>query len=119
MSAILLVEDDPLTQEMMNDFLELGGHTVEIAGTGEECLQKAESNPSVIILDMTLPDMTGKDVFHLLRNKDNTKDIPIIGLSGAAGALKQELKKAGINGYIEKPIKNYDELLSMISSWSK
>ena len=119
MAYILLVEDEPLSQDMIADMMEAYGHEIDSASDGEECFAILEKcKPDIILLDMSLPDMSGEEVFHKLRNNAKTKDIPIIGLSGSTMA-KKKLIEAGINGFLEKPVKIKEELLPIIAKWSK
>ena len=74
----------------------LGKQAVEMARTGR---------PSLILLDMRLPDIDGLEVLRRLRSMPETRDLPIVAMTaqGMAGDRERFLA-AGCNGYIEKPI---------------
>ena len=63
-----------------------------------------ESQPSLILLDIMLPEVNGIDLFHSLKEDSSTKDIPVIAVTALARAEeKQRIIEAGFNGYVSKP----------------
>ncbi|MBX3584112.1 MAG: response regulator [Rhizobiaceae bacterium] len=99
---ILVVDDEPQIQRFLRPALDAAGYDVIEARTGEEALRAAATiAPALIILDLGLPDMDGKDVIARLRGWSK---IPIIILS----ARDQETEKIsaldlGADDYVEKP----------------
>jgi signal transduction histidine kinase/DNA-binding response OmpR family regulator len=76
---ILVVEDEPSSRELMTRWLSRMGYRVETAADGEQGLAKArEHKPSVILLDVTMPKMTGFEVLKQLRSDPVTEMIPTI-----------------------------------------
>ncbi len=76
---ILVVEDEPSSRELMIRWLSRMGYRVETAVDGEQGLAKArELKPSVILLDVTMPKMTGFEVLKQLRTDPVTEMIPTI-----------------------------------------
>ena len=62
--------------------------------------------PDLILLDLHLPDMSGEDVATALRANDETRDIPIVILSGAAHpAQRRRLLEQGVHAYLTRPYK--------------
>ena len=104
MSAIrvLVVDDEPQIHRFLRPALTACGYEVVMAETGRDALRLiATAAPDVIVLDLGLPDMDGKDV---LRQTRSFSKIPIIILS----ARDQEAEKilaldAGADDYVEKP----------------
>ncbi|MBB6215479.1 DNA-binding response OmpR family regulator [Anaerosolibacter carboniphilus] len=99
---ILVVDDEPKLVEVVKSYLENEGYTVYEASTGQEALQLAiKINPSMIILDLMLPDIMGEEVCKMLRKKSK---VPIIMLTAK---VKEEdiLRGLGIGAddYITKP----------------
>ena len=81
--TILLVEDDEDGREMMKEYLESLGVRVDTAATGPEALQRAFARkPTMVLLDMTLPGMSGLEVATRLRADASTRDIPLVALTG-------------------------------------
>lgn len=99
---ILVVDDEPQIQRFLRPALTAAGYDVVVAGTGAEALKAAATlAPDVIILDLGLPDMDGKDVIAQLRGWSR---VPIVILS----ARDRESEKIaaldlGADDYIEKP----------------
>jgi signal transduction histidine kinase/DNA-binding response OmpR family regulator len=79
---ILVVEDDPVTAELVTHIVERGGFRTEIARTGTEALAKArELQPVAITLDIVLPDLDGWDVLERLKHDETTSAIPVAVVS--------------------------------------
>jgi DNA-binding response OmpR family regulator len=101
---ILLVEDDMFLSKIMEERLQDEGWEVNLAGNGEEGLQKAKSYlPDLILLDMILPKMNGFEVLEALKKDEKTKKIPVIVLSnlGQDEDIKNA-KKIGAADYLVK-----------------
>jgi CheY-like chemotaxis protein len=115
MKKILIVEDHADMRELLTWQIELMGFAAVAARHGQEALEKASSEkPHLILLDIMMPSMDGWEAARALRNKPDTKDIPIL----AATALfrDSDLKsclEAGCNGYIVKPF-TFQELQAKV-----
>lgn len=76
---ILVVDDNPVTQKLYRRIFENAGYDVHEAFSGEECLRSvAASVPDVILMDIILPDIDGKDVVREINNQEKTRDVPVI-----------------------------------------
>ena len=101
-SRILVVDDEPQIQRFLKPSLMAAGYDVAEAGTGAQALKAvATQAPDLVILDLGLPDMDGKEVIASLRG---WSDIPVIILS----ARDRESEKIaaldlGADDYVEKP----------------
>ncbi len=106
MSKVLIVEDNEMNRDMLMRRLQRKGYEIDIAINGEDALyQVNQSKPDIILMDMSLPIMDGWEATRILKLHDDTKHIPIIGLS--AHAREIDVKKgiaAGCNAYETKPI---------------
>ena len=92
---ILLVDDDEALANVFSTALKKEGFETSIAVTGEEGLQKAESEkPDLILLDQVLPDIQGNQVLSQLKSKEETKNIPVIILSNFS---QEELVKTALS----------------------
>lgn len=110
---ILLVEDDETLRYIVKDNLEQNNFIVEIAGDGEEALNKyTEGNYSIIILDVMLPKKDGFEVAREIRQKDSAT--PILFLT-ARSMTEDKIHGLTIGGddYITKPF-SMEELLLKI-----
>ncbi len=105
-STILIVEDNPKNLKLCRDLLELKGHTILVATDGEEGINIARLHrPDLVIMDIQLPILNGLEAARLLREKSETKKIPIIALTAFAMKGDEErFLQNGFNGYIPKPI---------------
>jgi PAS domain S-box-containing protein len=109
---ILLVEDDPATQQIMAKLLRRSGHSVIVAGSMAEGLDAAGTNSfDVIISDIGLPDGTGLDLLTNLRTRIDTPAIALTGYGMAADV--QQSQDAGFNEHVTKPI-DYSKLEALI-----
>ncbi len=113
--CILVVEDDKDLQEYLKTFLTENGYTVKVEGTGVSAvnyLNKAE--PDLVILDLTLPDMSGEGVCLEIRKK--SPNLPIIMLT-AKDTISDKIKGLGLGAddYMTKPF-IADELLARVKA---
>lgn len=103
---VLLVDDEPEIVEIINRSLEEDGRfEVRIAANGFDAgMMVKEYRPDLIILDVMLPDINGKEVCHRVRADTNLEEVRIICISGMVEEDKiQELKLAGADDFIHKP----------------
>ncbi len=108
--SVLVVDDEPLTQDLLRLMLEPAGFHVSGADDGEAALRLVrEEKPDVMILDVMMPDMDGITVCKTLRQDMTTADLPIIMFSGKIhlNAIEEGLE-AGANRYLAKPMSRTD-----------
>ncbi len=115
MKKALIVEDHPDTVEFLTLQLERLGFTVISASNGKEGVEKAiKEKPHLILMDIMMPVMDGREATRIIRSNKNTKNIPI--LATTAMTEKSQLREcidAGCNGYIVKPF-SPNQLVSAI-----
>ncbi len=104
--SILLVEDDPLLRHAFRLLLEDAGYVVREAGSASEALAEiASRTPSLILLDLGLPDRPGLDIIRELNHDPNTQHIPVVALTGRVGPEERRAcMEAGCTQYLIKPI---------------
>lgn len=104
--AILLVEDNPINQEVVQDLLELVGARVTLAGDGLRGIELLQSRPfDLVLMDIHMPTMDGFEATAEIRKDPRFAQLPIVALT--ANALEGDLERclaAGMNDYIAKPI---------------
>jgi len=102
MNKILIVDDDENICELLTLYLEKEGYTVVCANDGLDALDLyKDENPDLIILDIKLPGMDGKDVCKQIKRKD---DVPILMLSAKAETFDKVLcLELGADDYVVKP----------------
>jgi len=111
-ARVLVVDDEPQILRLLRASLGASGFEVVEAETGAEALKRAAADaPEIIVLDLGLPDMDGKDVIRALRE---WSEIPIIVLSARAReAEKIEALDLGADDYVNKPF-GIGELLARL-----
>jgi excisionase family DNA binding protein len=103
---VLLVDDDVDIVEMIHKALDEDGRfEVRIAANGFDAgMMVKEYRPDLIILDVMLPDINGKEVCHRVRSDNTLEEVRIICISGMVEEDKiQELKLAGADDFLHKP----------------
>jgi two-component system, OmpR family, phosphate regulon response regulator PhoB len=112
---ILLVEDEPVIQELVCSLLSDERVEVSCAGNGVEGLKLARSRPfDLILLDVVLPLMDGISVCRVLKSDATTARIPLYMLTGTTKRSDVEsATRAGADGYIHKPFRGA-ELMAVI-----
>ena len=82
-NSILVVEDDAETRDLLSHDLERQGHTVQVARNGRKALEMiATSAFDLVLLDTTMPEMTGYEVLQHLKNSETWRDLPVMMISG-------------------------------------
>ena len=102
----LIVDDDVDLVELIRDALELDGRfDIRIANNGFDAgMMVKEYHPDVIVLDVMLPDINGKEVCQRVRSDSTLDDVRIICISGMVEQDKiAELKEAGAEDFLQKP----------------
>ena len=106
MSLILLVEDNEMNRDMLSRRLKRKGFELIYAGDGVEAVESAKQNlPSLILMDVSLPEMDGLEATRLIKRDPATENIPIIALTAhAMEGDRERCLAAGCNDYDTKPI---------------
>jgi DNA-binding response OmpR family regulator len=109
---VLIIEDDPDISEILRYALERENFQTRVAYTGEEGLDASldrTNPPSLILLDLLVPGMTGNEICRRLRIEPLTQHTPILIIT--AKALEPEVTKSlelGANDIISKPFSVQD-----------
>lgn len=103
---VLVVDDDPVVAESMLVFLELEGHQVCSAASGEAALRLlAEFRPRVVLLDIGLPDLDGYEVARRIRLTPGGEQVKLVAVSGYGHeAARERGVQAGFDVYLVKPV---------------
>lgn len=115
---ILLVEDEPINQQIIRSILEKFGHGVTIANNGYEAIDMLRRDRfNCILMDIQMPEMDGIETTRKIRNSKEMamfSKIPIIALTAfAMTGDKEKCMQAGMNGYLSKPV-NIDDLVRVL-----
>ena len=103
---ILLVEDNPINQEIVREWLESAGVAVEISNNGAEAVERlSREGFDAVLMDVQMPVMDGLAATEHIRNKLGLTELPIIAMTAHALAGDRETcLAAGMNDYVTKPI---------------
>jgi DNA-binding response OmpR family regulator len=112
---ILVVDDEPGIREMLAPFLERAGYEIQTAADGQEALDKIQSfRPELIILDVLMPEINGREVLRQLREDENWT--PVILLTQVGDAPERALAlEEGADDYLNKPFDS-NELMARIKA---
>ena len=105
--VVLIVDDHVDSRDLLATVLQELGVTIAEAGTGAEALDRLGTTPlpSLILIDLALPDCHGSDIVRALKADDATREIPVVGLSASMTAQdKARASDAGCLAFIEKPL---------------
>ncbi|MCK5657964.1 MAG: response regulator [Syntrophobacteria bacterium] len=116
--SILIIEDNPMNLKLIRDVLQIEGYETLEAETGETGVELArERHPAVILMDVNLPQMDGREAMKILKADASTRQIPIIAVTSLAmKGDRERLLAAGFDGYISKPI-DIKELPRLVESY--
>jgi CheY-like chemotaxis protein len=103
---ILVVDDNRITTKLLRRYLEANGYEAKEAYDGVECLEQVDQrHPDAIVLDVMMPRLDGYETVRRLKEKDYTKNIPVVivtALNDVANQLKSI--EAGSDDFLSKPI---------------
>ncbi len=113
---ILVVDDSPTERFFLAELLAKKGYTVITAENGDEAFQKTKSEkPSLVVLDVVMPGLSGFQVTRALNRDPETQAIPVILCTSKAGETDRIWGlRQGARDYVVKPIKP-EELLAKIA----
>jgi len=115
-SKILIVDDEPLSLELLSHLLMANGYKTVAVQTGAKALELIQSNPpDLILLDMMMPIMDGISVCQQIKERETTQNIPVIFIT-ALSDLQHKIKAFKVGGvdYIVKPFIQ-EEVLARIN----
>jgi CheY-like chemotaxis protein len=121
-NKILIVDDEPEQIEFASTLLEENGYIPISATNGAEGMKMVKTEkPDLILLDILMPEKSGIGMYHDLKHDEETKNIPVIIVTGVARGgdfddlmMRQDKALPPPDGYIEKPM-NPDDVLKLVS----
>jgi signal transduction histidine kinase/DNA-binding response OmpR family regulator len=118
---LLIVEDDPINQEVASSFLRKLGYSFDVVENGREALEALiENEYGLVLLDCMMPEMGGFEVIAAIRDAGSAvrdHDIPVIALTAKAIlGDREKCLAAGMNDYLSKPLR-IEELEAVLERW--
>jgi len=104
--TVLIVEDNELNMKLFHDLLDAHGYETIQTRSGLDVLALArEHRPSLILMDIQLPEVSGLEVTRWLKDDDELREIPVIAVTAFAMKGDEErIRDGGCEDYISKPI---------------
>lgn len=118
---ILIIEDDFFVRDLYSRELTREGFEIETAADGPEGLLKAaEGKPDLILLDIMLPKTSGLDVLRTLKEKEETKDIPVVLITNLGqDSVIREGFSLGAVGYLIKAAYTPTQIIQEVKRFLK
>ncbi len=121
-TRILLVEDQPLNQELALELLERAGATVTLAGDGQvalDTLASAATPFDCVLMDCQMPRMDGYTATAHIRRNPRWQHLPIIAMTASALVTdREQALSAGMNDHVPKPL-DVQQMFAVIARWVK
>ena len=117
-AQLLLVEDNPINQQVAQELLEAEGFRIRIAGDGRQALSAlAAESFDLVLMDLQMPVMDGFAAAAAIRANPAWKDLPVLALTAdVVGGVRDQVLAAGMNDCISKPIE-LGELFTALLRW--
>lgn len=121
MRKILIVEDDPYVRKFYERLFRNEDYEVLMAESGEQGISMAaEQLPSLILLDIMMPQMNGMQVLEILKSRNETKGITVVMLTNIDDiSVIQEAQRKGADGFLVKAYYEPEELREHVESLIK
>jgi CheY-like chemotaxis protein len=106
MKKILIAEDNAVNRELLRELLEMRGYDVTEACDGQEALLKiAETQPDILLLDLSMPVLDGFGTVQKIRENSQLDSLPVLAVTAyAMRGDREKILNSGFNGYLSKPI---------------
>ena len=116
--TVLVVDDEPDARDFLTTVLEDHGYATVVAKDGAEAIAILEvSPPSLVALDITMPEKSGVAVYRRLKEDASLAAIPVIIVTGVSGAFETFISTRRQvpppEGYISKPV-DHEQFLTMV-----
>lgn len=112
--SVLIVDDEPAQLSLLKELIIAKGMECEISNNGEEAMEKLKiNNFDLVLTDIQMSKMDGFELLNFIKKDPETKEIPVIALSGKTDMSPPEYIEKGFNGSLLKPYSS-GELLEII-----
>lgn len=102
---LLVADDNEDNRVVFQAILQHAGFAVLLATDGSEVLEQARAHsPSLILLDLMMPGVSGWEAMARLQGDPATRDIPVLAVSADVHTSEADLRRAGFCGFVPKPV---------------
>ena len=104
--TVLVADDNADQRALYVDILTNAGYSVIEACDGAEAIARAQADrPALILMDVTMPGTSGWNAVRVMRDQVDTRDIPVIVITGLSGTRDRDASfAAGSDAYLSKPV---------------
>ncbi len=114
---ILIVDDNSDNLLFLQLLLESEGYVVEVATCGYSAIEHMRSSPpSLVLLDVMMPGITGFEVMQQVRQSESLRDLIIVLVSAHEDVTGDRVREVGANDFVCKPV-DCDELIDKVNYW--
>lgn len=115
--SILLVEDNDANRMVLRRRLERRGYSVDDAADGRQAIDKFEaSRPDIVLMDLSMPNMSGFEAFERMRALQGDREVPVIAVTAhAMDTIRTRCEESGFAAFVAKPL-DFEALVSCIGS---
>src|SRR3990167_7562242 len=113
---ILVADDDPAIVDSLQLILELANYKVCTTINGKVIAMLKREKPDLLLLDIWMSGVDGRDICKKLKANEQTKNIPVIMIS-ATRDIERSTKESGADDFLEKPFE-MDELLEKVEKYT-
>jgi CheY-like chemotaxis protein len=106
-ASILVVDDESIVRNTAKAILEHSGHSVVVVSSGQEALRRLHEPHqfSLVLLDLNMPGMDGKQTLHEIRHSE--PDLPVVICSGYGDSeIRHRFEDVNVNGFLQKPFQS-------------
>jgi two-component system, OmpR family, phosphate regulon response regulator PhoB len=112
MARILIVEDEPDIRDVLAFNLRQAGHQVLTAGRGAEALEALAQGPTLVVLDLMLPDTSGVEICKAIKQDTRTKHVAVLMLTARGEEIDRVVGfEVGADDYVTKPFSTRELML--------
>ena len=114
MARILVTDDEAGIREFLSDALELDGHSVDVASSGEDAITELKKRSYALLLtDLSMPGMSGMDLLRWVRREQPEVEVIVLTAHGTVDNAVEAMK-LGAFEFLQKPISGPDELQLLV-----
>ncbi|GAB6110270.1 response regulator [Desulfomicrobium salsuginis] len=120
-SRVLLVDDSEFNLDVIGSVLSAAGVEVVTAGSGVEALDLLASAQTfdVVLLDVQMPRMDGRETVRRIRSDGRWPDLPVLAVTASTvEGEREKCLEAGMNDFLTKPV-NFEALLESLARWTR
>jgi DNA-binding response OmpR family regulator len=115
MKKVLIVDDNNEILDIISIVLDMEGYSVECSNSGHRILDKVlRYSPDLILLDIMLGDLDGREICKELKGNFDTKHIPVIMISASHHLYNNNVKVCDADDFIAKPF-DIDDLVARVA----